>query len=98
MSAYESKLLITRLATGEELLAKTVVTPTNVRLSEVMIIVPTKAGTIQVAPYLPYADQNHEIVISTEKVIFTVPPHANLREEYERVTSDILLPEKKIIV
>lgn len=98
MSAYDTQLLIVRLATGEELLAKTTVTPTKVQMSAVTIIVPTQSGTIQLAPYLPYADQNCMIEITSDKVIFTIPPHKKLAEEYERAHSDIMLPETKSII
>ena len=96
--AFDTQLLIVRLATGEELLANTTVAPTKVSMNGVMIIVPTQSGTIQLAPYLPYADQDHAIEVSADKVIFTVPPHAKLADEYKRATSDILLPEEKKIV
>ena len=96
----EQQILLVRLLTNEELVAVTTVNDDTVHLEDITVIVPTQAGSIQLAPWLPYANPENGVTISKERVLFTVPPHEMLLKEYQRIfsDSDLIVPEEKKII
>jgi len=90
---------IIRLTSGEELIAQIENTPDDqhVQIKDVVIILPTSSGSIQIAPFMPYA-KKEKIAIRADKVMFIVEPHEDLANEYKSIFSAIFTPEDKKII
>ena len=92
---------IIRLQSGEELVANVQDNGGTFTLTNVTILLPTQSGSIQLAPFMPYAKIQAGLVISEDKVFFVAEPHDDLAEYHASLfkeESTIYAPEKKIIV
>ena len=92
---------IIRLQSGEELVANIEYTAGVYSLKNVTILLPTQSGSIQLAPFMPYAKLENGMEIHEDKVFFVVEPHADLAKYHSELFDDkpqILVPEKKIVV
>ena len=93
---------IIRLQSGEELVANVEDLQTGAyKLTNVTILLPTQSGSIQLAPFMPYAKIEDGLTIDGSKVFFIVEPHEDLAKYHKELfddTPEILVPEKKIIV
>jgi len=93
---------IIRLQSGEELVANVEDLHNGAfKLTNVTILLPTQSGSIQLAPFMPYAKLEDGLVVDGSKIFFKVYPHADLAEYHASLfkeESAIYAPEKKIIV
>lgn len=92
---------IIRLQSGEELVANVQDNGGTFTLTNVTILLPTQSGSIQLAPFMPYAKIEDGLTISEDKVFFVVDPHEDLAKYHKDLfddTPEILTPSKKIIV
>tara|TARA_Y100001937_G_C7081818_1_gene313372 strand:+ start:758 stop:1108 length:351 start_codon:yes stop_codon:yes gene_type:complete len=76
---------IVRLASGEELICSFEGLEEKVRLSKVAVLIPTGAGKIALAPWVPYAVEKAVFEISNRHIVFTIDPHNELLNEYNSV-------------
>ena len=88
-----SDVKIVRLGTNEELVADvTTDGESSYFLKNILIIVPTEKGTIQLAPWMPYIDRNQEIEITEDKVLFTATPDKQIVKQHQEIFSKIVIP------
>lgn len=87
-----SDVKIVRLGTNEELVADVTVNEGSVSLKNILIIVPTEKGTIQLAPWMPYIDRDHAITITDDKVLFTATPDKQIVKQHQEIFSKIVIP------
>ncbi len=94
-----SLLQIIRLVSNEEVVANVeFISGDKVRLSDIAAIVPTKSGSIQLMPYIPYAKEDYTITITNERVFFMADPHPDLAKLHSEMFSKIMVPQKQKIV
>jgi hypothetical protein len=59
---------------------------------------PQGGVSLAIAPWVVYKKNKEEvIVIRSNVVVFVCDPHPNLVDELEKVTSDLILPDRKIV-
>lgn len=80
---------------GEDLIGKVSVTETTVEISDPMMImvVPTQQGQFSVGlgPYMIYAKER-KFSFLKEHIMLTYEPAPELKNEYTRLTSGIVIP------
>ena len=77
---------IVRLVSGEELICSFEEVEGNMaKLSKVAVLIPTGAGKIALAPWVPYAVEKAVFELSTRHIVFTIEPHNELLNEYNSV-------------
>jgi hypothetical protein len=95
----KKEVKITRLTSGEELIAETTSDTAHSYLSNVYVIIPSTQG-VQIYPYMPYAD--FEILMINDKDrMWQVKPHAELLNIYKEQTGQqplLEVPSQNIIV
>lgn len=89
---------IVRLQSGEELVATAKIVGTTVTLTDITILLPTQQGSIQLAPFMPYADMKKGLELDRRDVLFITDPQKDLADHHAEIFSQIYAPEKKIIV
>lgn len=92
---------IIRLQSGEELLATVERRDDySYKLTNVTIILPTQSGSIQLAPFMPYAKLEDGLIIDEAKVFFITEPQDDLGDHHAEAfgtKSNILVPDNKIV-
>jgi hypothetical protein len=77
---------IVRLVSGEELICSFEEMEGNMaKLSKVAVLIPTGAGKIALAPWVPYAVEKAVFELSQRHIVFTIEPHNELLNEYNSV-------------
>ena len=77
---------IVRLVSGEELICSFEEVEGNMaKLSKVAVLIPTGAGKIALAPWVPYAVEKAVFELSQRHIVFTIEPHNELLNEYNSV-------------
>ena len=93
-----SDIIIARLSTGEELIAK--VKEDNAleyHLADVLIIIPTKENSIGLVPFMPYSNcYSDGLTIKKSFVLFAVTPHEDLLTRYQEITGSIITSSSKL--
>ena len=96
------KIRIVRLMSGEELLCQVLKEgKDSITVQLPCIIVPSGGNNLGIAPWMPYADWEDEVVLGEKVVAFITKPHEELAKEYKRAHSDtpeIVVPERKEVV
>jgi hypothetical protein len=83
---------LVRLVTGEEILCKCQNTPTGVMIKEPMILVPMGQGKLGFAKWLPYANTDDGVQVSSDNVMFILDPDVELKNQYSSASSGLVLP------
>jgi hypothetical protein len=83
---------LVRLTTGEEILAKCENTATGVVVKDPMILVPLGQGKLGFAKWLPYANTESGVAISSNYVMFVLDPDSEMKNQYISASSGIVLP------
>lgn len=92
-----SDIVLVRLTTGEELLAKQVGDAGN-EFEDICIIIPQGAGNLGIMQFMPYAAVT-KITFKHEHVMFVCEPKNELVNEYKKVYGGVMTPpQKKIII
>ena len=78
---------IVRLVSGEELICsyEEIEAGNRAKLSKVAVLIPTGAGKIALAPWVPYAVEKAVFELSHRHIVFTIEPHNELLNEYNSV-------------
>tara|TARA_Y100001938_G_C7817481_1_gene294949 strand:+ start:223 stop:549 length:327 start_codon:yes stop_codon:yes gene_type:complete len=88
------EIMIVRLTTGEEVLAKVTETDGTYTLKNPAILVPTGEGKIAIAPWCFYSDEPDGINVRDSFVVFTAKPENELRNQYSSAFgSGLVVPE-----
>lgn len=94
-----SNILIARLTTGEEIIAKASEGENHIILEDPLMIIPTGEGKLTFATWLPY---NADDVVNVGKdfVVFTIKPVEEMVKNYKQATGDVVIatPNSGIIV
>jgi hypothetical protein len=83
---------LVRLTTGEEILAKCENTPIGVTVKDPMILVPLGQGKLGFAKWLPYANTENGVTISSNNIMFILDPDVELKNQYTSASSGLVLP------
>jgi hypothetical protein len=90
-----SDVVLVRLSTGEELLAKA---KSVNEFEDVCIIIPQGGGNLGIMQFMAYASYK-TLTVREEHIMFIVQPKQELLNEYQKVFGNVLTPpEKKIII
>lgn len=81
-----------RLTTGEEILAKCETTPSGFILKDPAIIVPVGQGKLGFAKWLPYAQTENGVQISSDFVMFHLDPDVELVNQYTGMITGLVVP------
>lgn len=86
---------IVRLISGEELISK--VDPQSENTSKLILkspmqIVPTGQGQIAIIPWCMFGTPGGEITINATHVVYVVEPDTEIRNEYAKHTSGLVIP------
>jgi hypothetical protein len=88
------EIMIVRLTTGEEVVAKVTLVEGTYTLKNPAILVPTGEGKIAIAPWCFYADEPKGIDVRDLFVVFTAKPENELRNQYSQAFgSGLIVPE-----
>ena len=92
-------IVITRLVSGEEIIANVTEGEGTLTLKDPAVLLPTPEGKLMFAKWLPYADIEDGITVDTKHVIFTVPAQKELEEHYSTViVGGLFVPPAKSII
>ena len=89
-----SKVQLIRLISGEEVLAKTEVSDKGITISDPVILIPTKAGSLGLTNWMPYVEITE---ILNASIVFVGTPHNDLVVQYDSVISGIVVPDNKVV-
>jgi len=94
MDMESNSVKMVRLNSGEEILCRMNPLPDNcVEITDPLILIPTQQKSLALAPWLPYTNAKEEgVVISTDRIMFTVSPHPELEKEYLSALSGLVIP------
>jgi len=94
MDMESNSVKMVRLNSGEEILCKVNPLPDDcVEITDPLILIPTQQKSLALAPWLPYTNAKEEgVVISTDRIMFTVSPHPELAKEYLSAISGLVIP------
>lgn len=93
---YEVKVL--KLVTGEEILAFTKIDQLRVRIKHPYSLVVTKEGQIAVIPFMLYAEIEEGVDIGKNHIIMIVDAKPDLVANYKASMSNILTPNKQLLL
>ena len=94
-----ANIVITRLVSGEEIIANVTEGEGTLTLKDPAVLLPTPEGKLMFAKWLPYADIEDGITVDTKHVIFTVPAQKELEEHYSTViVGGLFVPPAKSII
>jgi len=95
------KVMLLRLATGEDIIAKVEETSTQVSLNKPFVIIPQQKGPgqpIQLMMSLYNAfGKSETVTVSKDKVVFMTEPKDDILKSYEQNTGSILKPNPGLI-
>ena len=89
-----------RLSSGEELIADVDlngIDTDTVIVKDAIVLIPAGEGKIGFMPFMPYTKAKDGVNIRKQDIMFEVDPIEDLVEQHRNATSEIALPEKKII-
>jgi hypothetical protein len=89
-----SDIVLVRLSTGEELLAKQ---KSETVFEDVCIIIPQGQGNLGIMQFMPYATFK-TIEFQKEHIMFIVEPKNELLNEYKKVFGGVMTPPPKKII
>lgn len=90
-----SNVLLLRMNSGEEVLAKVIDDTNGYTISDPAIIIPLGQGRITLAPWLVYAETDN-MVVPASFVAFTVKPKPEMTKNYLEATSNLVLPDSDV--
>ena len=94
-----ANIVITRLVSGEEIIANVTEGEGTLTLKDLAVLLPTPEGKLMFAKWLPYADIEDGITVDTKHVLFTVPAQKELEEHYSTViVGGLFVPPAKSII
>ena len=94
-----ANIVITRLVSGEEIIANVTEGEGTLTLKDPAVLLPTQEGKLMFAKWLPYADIEDGITVDTKHVLFTVPAQKELEEHYSTViVGGLFVPPAKSII
>lgn len=94
-----SNILITRLVSGEEIIANVTEGEGTLTLKDPAVLLPTPEGKLMFAKWLPYANIEGGITLDTKHVLFTVPAQKELEEHYTTViVGGLFVPPTKSVI
>ena len=89
-----------RLSSGEELIADVDlngIDTDTVIVKDAIVLIPAGEGKIGFMPFMPYTKASDGVEIDMKWIMFMVDPVDEMVEQHRQATSEIALPEKKII-
>mgnify|MGYP001313830116 CR=1 FL=1 len=89
-----------RLTSGEEIIADVDlngIDTDTIILKDAIVLIPAGEGKIGFMPFMPYTKAKDGVNIRKQDIMFEVDPIEDLIEQHRNATSEIALPEKKII-
>ena len=89
-----------RLSSGEELIADVDlngIDTDTVIVKDAIVLIPAGEGKIGFMPFMPYTKAKDGVNIRKQDIMFEVDPIEDLVEQHRNATSEVALPEKKII-
>jgi len=89
---------IVRLTTGEEILCDYTVEDTSANLKNPTVLLPMEGGKLALVPWMPYSDKpNETVTMSTNNVMFDIPPLKDLMNEYNKtIGTGLVIPDGPI--
>ena len=94
-----ANIVITRLVSGEEIIANVTEGEGTLTLKDPAVLLPTPEGKLMFAKWLPYADIEDGITVDTKHVLFTVPAQKELEEHYTSViVGGLFVPPAKSVI
>ena len=89
---------LVRLSSGEELIADVTVEENSLLLKKPVILLPTGQQSVGIVPWLPYADMENGVSISNNFILFFIPPHGDLINEYNSAFGNgLVVPPKQSV-
>ena len=95
-----SKAKIIRLTSGEELIAKTEITDTHVKMKKPAILMPAGKDQLGFGQWIPYTKAEEGIEIERTFVLFIIDPMEELVTQYDSMFgSGLIVPDatKKLV-
>ena len=87
-----------RLSSGEELIADVECNyPDTVIVKDAIVLIPAGEGKIGFMPFMPYTKAKDGVEIDMKWIMFMVDPIQEMVEQHRNATSQIAIPDKKII-
>ena len=88
-----------RLTSGEEIIADVGIGDyaETKKLKDAIVLIPAGEGKIGFMPFMPYTKAKEGLNIRKQDIMFEVDPIEDLVEQHRNATSEISIPEKKII-
>jgi len=94
-----SNVLITRLVSGEEIIANVVEGEGTITFKDPAVLLPTQEGKLMFAKWLPYASLEEGITIDNKHVVFSVPAQKELEDHYVTViVGGLFVPPAKSVI
>lgn len=94
-----ANIVITRLVSGEEIIANVTEGEGTLTLKDPAVLLPTPEGKLMFAKWLPYANIEGGINIDTKHILFTVPAQKELEEHYTSViVGGLFVPSSKSLI
>ncbi len=84
-----------RLVSGEEIISKVVDSTNGCTIKQPAIILPAGQGRLALVPWLPYAETD-QMTIPEKVIAFMVDPKSDLVNEYNRLTSGLIVPDNTV--
>ena len=89
-----------RLSSGEELIADVDlngIDSDTVIVKDAIVLIPAGEGKIGFMPFMPYTKASDGVEIDMKWIMFMVDPIDDLVEQHRNATSQIAIPDKKIV-
>ncbi len=89
-----------RLSSGEELIADVDlngIDTDTVIIKDAIVLIPAGEGKIGFMPFMPYTKASDGVEIDMKWIMFMVDPIDDLVEQHRNATSQIAIPDKKIV-
>lgn len=94
-----ANILITRLVSGEEIIANVTEGEGTLTLKDPAVLLPTPEGKLMFAKWLPYANIEAGVTLKVKDVLFTVPAQKDLEEHYTSViVGGLFVPPAKSVI
>lgn len=84
---------IVRLITGEDVLCECTQDQHGfLLLKNPALLVPAGSGKLGLVPWMPYADVESGVSVNSDRVVFTLNPHPELKNQYQSAITGLVLP------
>ena len=96
----KKNIQLIRLSSGEELIADVDLNSApadTVIVKDAIVLIPAGEGKIGFMPFMPYTKAKDGVEIDTKWIMFMVDPIQEMVEQHRNATSQIAIPDKKII-